>query len=514
MTSTADEPQLSITGQRLGTGWFVLGLIVLTLMGTGLRLYKLDNWSFWTDEVHTIRHASSAWDGYTQARILAYTPTALGFWLQGIDIDSLGPGDEDMAAYRPAGVTHWNTRLPSTLFAIVTIPLLGWFSRRFIGDRAALMVTLLLVVATWHIWMSQSARFYTQQFLFYNLALISWYRAVHRPDKMSVGWIIATAVFTFCTATSQLPGLMIVGLFGIDWLIGLFRKPRVRFGWIGWVAMLLAVAVVFGLIAWLRPDRFQGFVGNDQSIPTMIFGTLFLVGWPIHILAAVGLVALWKRENRLVTYLLLACFWPLFVICMISLQGTDTHVRYIFVCVYAWLALASLGLVWVIEFARGRRWGWLASAGVVLLVVGGIMHANLGYYSSGFGFRERWQDAFDYINKHRQPGDKVALDWSSHYPGGYYLDGDWFRYKDIKDVVELQEAGETVWVPLLADSPSDTNRVGWLTKRGRLEGYFNTRLWRPYSIVHVYRLGPDTYGRGVRPEDAGRASGAPPDARE
>lgn len=514
MTSTVDELQSSISSQRIGTGWFLIALIALTLLGIGLRLYKLDTWSFWTDEVHTIRHSASAWDGNTDVRILAYPPTALGLWLQGIDIDSLGPHDVDIAAYRPAGVTHWNARLPSTLFAIITIPLLGWFSRRFLGDRAALMVTLLLVIATWHIWMSQSARFYTQQFLFYNLALICWYRAVHREDKMSVGWMIATAVFTFCATTSQLPSLMIVGFFGIDWIIGLFRKPRIRFGWIGWAAMLTAVAVVFVLIKTLRPEGFSGFVGNDQSIPKLVVGTLFMVGWPVLLMAAIGLIAMWKRENRLVTYLAIACIWPMLVMCAISLNGTDTHVRYIFICLYAWLALASLGLVWAIESLRAKPWGWAAGTAVVLLVVGGIMYTNLGYYTSGYGFRERWQDAFRYINKHRQPGDKVALDWSSHYPGGYYLDGEWFRYNDIKRVVELQEAGQTVWVPLLAGSPSDTNRTGWLKKRGRLEGYFDTRLWRPYSSVHVYRLGPDTYGRGVNPGEAGPTSGAPADARE
>ena len=96
-------------------------------------------------------------------------------------------------------------------------------------------------MAPWHIYWSQLGRYYTQQFLFYNLALIWYFDATRRQRR---GLFVAAMVCAVLGFMTQPTGLMIVGVFVLDWLIGLLRRDPVRLGVFGWTGAAVTAVVL------------------------------------------------------------------------------------------------------------------------------------------------------------------------------------------------------------------------------------------------------------------------------
>ena len=146
-----------------------LALAAATALGGVLRFYKLGEWSFWIDEVITLRQAEplDVLDVFQQPAYRALTGSALDLF----------------------GVSEWSARMVPALVGVITIPVLYFIARRIFDDRVAMISSFLLAIAPWHIYWSQNARFYTILLLLYTLALFALYIGMEedRPAYLVIG---------------------------------------------------------------------------------------------------------------------------------------------------------------------------------------------------------------------------------------------------------------------------------------------------------------------------------------
>lgn len=486
------------------TGPFLIGLIVLTLFAGAMRCYRLGEPSFWIDELFTVKWAAATTDlAIPATRWLSFGPQALGMSLAGIEVSELpnsaDPNDNtDMSQWMAAGVREHPVRVPTAVTGIVSIFLLGWASLRFMGTRAAIILTLLLAVSTWHLWMSQVARFYAQQFLLYNLCLIFYYDATRRRAAMSWVWCCLFLVLAFAT---QITSLMILGVFAIDWLAGLVWKDQRRWSGVGWAALIvgfvLCVLVYIPELIYKGGDPVGGFEGSRQSVANLVAGLPFLVGAPLFVFALCSAWWVYRADPRLSILLLAAGLVPLAAIAIFGLAHVDIHIRYVFPALYAWLALAALGLGHLYQCLESRA-GRLAAAAPVIVLVVASLFTCYAYYTGGFGYRARWREAFAYVKDHREPDSVVVGDYIPSIVGAYYLEepqignlGSAFgRRPDLQSDDELRAAAAAntrpVWVVVRGVSATQGQRETWMDRVLDLRAYYSSRVLQPYNAVHVY----------------------------
>ena len=85
---------------------FAMLLLLVTLLATGLRLYRLGEPSLWSDEMFQVSDSLAISNA-------GYLPTWLGMWLSGVPTAELDP--ERMGEWRAAGLEPVHMRLGSAL---------------------------------------------------------------------------------------------------------------------------------------------------------------------------------------------------------------------------------------------------------------------------------------------------------------------------------------------------------------------------------------------------------------
>jgi hypothetical protein len=495
-TLTSDEAVGDSAASRLGISSALLGIVAGALL---LRLHNLEQWGLWDDELFSVKHAIELTDFLT-LRVLAWLPHRIAFELAGVDVASLDPGQ--IWTWRAAGITEWTMRAPVALLGALTILVLWFASRRTLGVRPTLWLCLLLALSPWHLWMSQVCRFYMQLFLLYNLALLLYYRATLEGSLARAAGAMACLVLAFYTSPIA---LMILGVFGIDVAVSwLRRRPtgmRRAFWAMGGAAIAIClVGILPDFNAGLDPSgavftRYAEFDGTSQSIAVLTMGMIYLIGISVVVIAALGFWALFQRNERLAILLAAASVVPLAVFIGFNLLGKDTHVRYTFVALFAWLALAAVGIEVMVAALR-PRWGKVISALPGLALLATFALADYIYMTGGAGYRPLWPRAMAYVEAHRRPGELLGGDWAAHRVIQYYL-GDpdavllphGFSDRDMRERVP-----RPAWILLQAYHPSSGDRTRELSAAGALQAYFTTRVAQPNHSINVYYYTPPGQG--------------------
>ncbi|RPI87630.1 MAG: phospholipid carrier-dependent glycosyltransferase, partial [Chloroflexi bacterium] len=138
--------------------YFALALVLL--LGAAIRFYNLGEWSFWYDEIFTLRDI----EGLKPPALLLERPSLL---LSAISVSLFG-------------VSEWSARFVPALIGVLSIPTLYFLVRTLFNPTIAILSVLLLAVSPWHLYWSQNARFYTALLLFYTLALFAFYWGIEK----------------------------------------------------------------------------------------------------------------------------------------------------------------------------------------------------------------------------------------------------------------------------------------------------------------------------------------------
>lgn len=452
-----------------------------------LRFYNIDQWGMWIDELYSVKHAAEIAGGSGfNTRSLAYLPTMVALELSGVDMSSVDP--QDWSTWRAAGIVEWNMRAHVAVVGAVSILLLGVVGRRDLGDRTALLLCLLLALSPWHLWMSQVTRFYMQLFLLYNLGLLLYYQATESGQLWRAAAAMVCVLLAFYTSPIA---LAILGVFGLDIaMCWLRRRPtgmRASFWAIGAAGVTVCLVSILNRLE-ANPEYYSGFTGTPQPLATMFMGIVYLVGIPIVVTAALGFWSLLRAgRERLAILLIASVLVPPLACAVFSAAGKDIHVRYTFVGLFAWLALAAVGIELIVA-AVLTRWGRLAASLPAMAFLSVYVVPDYVYMTDGAGYRGQWRQALAYVKEHRRPGELVGGDHVGRQMTRYYLKEPdavllprSFSSSDVRELVP-----GPAWIVIRAYEPSLGDRSREIEAAGQLRAYFANRIAQPNHTINVY----------------------------
>ncbi len=468
---------------------FWLCLLLITTLAGGMRLYNLSDYSFWEDELYSVRSASAPLSNWQISKQFGYIPTTLGLWADGAQINEITWDNVDQ--WQALGVRPFGARIGSCVVGILTIPLLCLVGRRLLGDRATLIAALLLAVSPWHLFWSQAARFYTLQFLFYNFALI-WYLRTCRERSNRLPILAGLAILL--AYLSQPPALLISLVLAADVILCLVRREPIKLSPLGWIAGIAAVALCTGLHLYdsiYSAENWDAWGKLQGHTWKVIAASMVLRNGPVIVtLAILSAIGLLRSKTRLTLYLAAGATLPVLALMALTFKdGMYVHERYDFIVHYAWLALAALGLAAAWDAAAKQNFGTPLAAATTAAIVVSMLWTDLAYYTHGHGNRRRWDEAFTYVQQHRQPGEAVATLSSQSTPiARYYLQtNDLLPFADFPTSPEKLDAlTQPTWLVLPAVSATRGELFPWLNDRADLKRYYDLRILQPFASIRVY----------------------------
>jgi hypothetical protein len=393
-------------------GGHFLAVVILTVLAAGTRLYRLEQPSLWYDELRTIHGAITGEESWSKR--LGYWPHRL--WLRMQDVPLEAELAEAPEHWRALGIDEVSARLPATLLGILAVPLLFLVGVRVLGSRVSFVAGLLLALSVWHVYWSQSARFYAIQFLFYNLSLL-YYLDWNASRRW--GSAAATMVFLVLASLSQPTAVVLYGVFLIDAAVKTVWGNDRRAGLRVFGALLVPIVLVGAAVAVdvaRRPDQWAHFFEKANLPPgRLVFSGGYAIGPGVVLVALLGgWGALRRRDDRGVTFLVAALI-PFIAFSVFGLFGR-VELRYCLVALYAWLCLAALVGIWVFEWAEVPV-GRLVATVLVCCLAGSLLLPLYDYMQAN-GWRPYIREAAAYVQRERSPGDLVFMNPDE---GSYYL---------------------------------------------------------------------------------------------
>ncbi len=400
-----------------------LVLAGITALAAVLRFYKLGAWSFWYDEIFTLRDLS---------RIFEFSVANQQFsrWLI-------------FGAVNLLGTNEFNARLVPALVGILSIPILYFPTRKMFNVPTALLFGIFLAVSPWHLYWSQNARFYTTLLLFYTLGLFLVYFALEEDRP----WYLVFALLFFGLAVMErefaalLVPIVAVYIIGI-WLLPFEKPPGFRARNILILViptLLITIAGSYKILA--NPGKWlEGFGWVNNNPIWILSGITFYIGIPFICIGLAAAVYYLLKKERSALLLAIASILPALAIITLSMIQYTAN-RYVFVSLTPWLILSALG-TWEL-FKQNKDRSWILVSGVLLTLLVFPMGENVLYFQYQNGNRDDWKGAFELVNKLKEPGDLVVV--TEARMGDYYLDADIIHnFRDL-DYESLAESNQRYW---------------------------------------------------------------------
>jgi uncharacterized membrane protein len=448
-------------------------LAAVTLLAAVLRFYKLGEWSFWYDEMYTLRDVRNFFDlglmDQQLSRALIYL--LVSFF----------------------GESEWVARLVPALIGIATIPILYFPVRQMFGPLVALFSGLFLAVSPWHLYWSQNARFYTALLLFYSLALVTFYFAI---EKDKPWYLVLFMVFLGLAVQERLFALFLVPVVaGYLLLLKLlpFEKPA------GFNLRNILILVIPGLIGALvigweflteTSSYVQTFSWVNNSPFWVLSGVVYYVGIPIMIMGALGAIYLLSKKDRAALLLSLAAVFPLLAIAALAFFQYTAN-RYAFVALTSWIILASFAVRELLDLAPQRA--RILALGALLLLFLEPLSEDVLYYQYQNGNRDNWKAALAFVGRHKEPGDIVVV--TNTLLGDYYLHGPTVNLRGI-DLDSLPQNGDRVWfvedMNVGEKSPGD---LRWIQENATMLANFDVHVRARNFKMRIYIYDPTVVSR-------------------
>ena len=451
-------------------------LSVVITFGAVLRFWHLGQWSFWIDEVFTVRDAQNlslnSWQSIPNP--IPYLAVKLSIFL--------------------AGKSEWGGRLIPCLVGIVSIPAVFGLGRTLFNWQIGLLGSAFVACSSWHVFWSQNARYPVFTFLFAVLTAWFFYVSLERDSRLLT---IGALVCCLCLIFSHTLSVVIVPALAAYALLCLLEKSNRR-RWINLLIFFIPFAIpVFALVLpEVRGYLFSGWGRNEwQRSPLYIVLTLVDgMSVAIAIAAFFGVVAMpYRKATRF-----LVCYAgvPL-VLFLVASQFQNVAGYYLFWTLPAYFILAGVAcesVVWrrITTESEEKKVGILP---YILMLV--LLSQTYLYFQIENGGRPRWREAFETIKAETQPDDKVVL--SEPEMGRYYLPESTSVY--IGALLDNSEAFERAWensgrdrlwfvVDVASFNVFDANENvrSWIRQRGHLIKTLPAFSRAKDRTIHIYLL--------------------------
>jgi hypothetical protein len=360
---------------------------ILTLLAAALRFYKIEEWSYFIDELRS-------WESTLNASFLPLSKVlrphhGLFFWpMMNISFDTFG--------VRPIAF-----RLFPFILGVLSIPLMYFPLKKLFDTRVALLSVLMLAISPWHIYMSQMARWYTLLILLMFFALMAFYNFIE-SSKITY-FLLYSILFYLAFATHYTGGFipMIAGTYVLLLLaMRNFQSKNISSKTL-WIMLTIHVGLALMLLPELR-DFISAWTTSDQELSGS-WGTDFGVKVAYHVtpsiafIALVGLALLLKRQDRRGLFLAVYCLLPLLELTLAVIFHLNVSARYLLFTLPPILLAASHFLVYLRDQMQPNR--LLIVCGLVGVTMLPALQADYLYFTSEYGYRDRLREAMQFIKE-------------------------------------------------------------------------------------------------------------------
>jgi 4-amino-4-deoxy-L-arabinose transferase-like glycosyltransferase len=225
--------------QRLQTIAIVVALAAIAALP---RFHALGFLSFYGDEQLTAMVSRSIAEGHGP-----HMPSGMPY-LRGLPLSYM-----TAAATELLGPAHeFAYRVPAAICGVLTVPLLFLLAQPFVGAPAAVVASLLLALADWHVVTSREARMYAPFVLCFLATVFVGWRWTRKPPGH--GWLLLATVALFCAA---------VAFHQLGILAALLLPIPLAF--IGWSRVSTVALLAVPAATWLTAQYYNQFVGGNFS---------------------------------------------------------------------------------------------------------------------------------------------------------------------------------------------------------------------------------------------------------
>jgi mannosyltransferase len=455
-------------------------LLLIVLLASLLRFYKLGQWSFWIDEIFTLNHARAHFSSWELLRenlppYRNWIPVSVILTAQVVKL---------------WGISEWSARLVSAAIGVISIPILFFPTRRMFGIPVALIAAFFLAISPWHIYWSQNARFYTSLMLLYSLALFAFYFGI---EKDRPGYLVLFLVLVYLAASERLVAVFIfpvvVVYLVVLWIFKFERPKGLNFKNLAILAVPLLLGMGMELYSRLTMgtsrffDDFSWFAQNQIDDPVRLF--VFIsnnIGVPFMAMAIFSSIWLIHKKSRPGLLMAVGALVPLLVLEALN-PFIFTKDRYMFPTVFCWILLMVTAVMEIASSLKGNQ-RWLVLG---LFFVFFVHAANdlVLYYQINQGNRLPWKSAFQVIQEQGDQKDAVVAFWPEF--GEYYLHRGITSYQE-ENIDTLLNRDQRTWFVLDSETIWTNGAVkAWLEDNAELVHFWYLR--RPeenYLVIYLY----------------------------
>ena len=450
----------------------LLGAVLL--LAGALRLSRLGEWSFWIDEIYSLQAAQTT---LTSERLLPSISTLL-----------MG------AAIRSFGVSEWSLRLAPALVGVASLPILYFLVRQLFDRHVALIATLLLAISPWHLYWSQTARFYTTLLLLYLAALITFFWGVEQGNRR---FLIISLILLGLAIQERLFALFFIPVV-ICYVILLnvlpFEKRLV------FPSRKILVAVAVPLLVFVLYDTFNVVAGRDSVLSSFLVkfvgnpnkssfrflaSFVYRLGIPILCLGTVGGFYLIGKREAIGLYLLTSAILPPLLLTL-SAPFIFTADRYTFITLPGWIILSAVAIKTFLY--QSSQYGRILALALPLIVTSDALAQNVLYYQYQNGGRANWKKAYELIQMQQVEGDVVFA--SRPEIGTYYLGRGVQRIETV-DLDAVAQPGRRTWFVVNSEEV-DAHVQQWIKNNGELIEVFDVTIPGNVYSLRLYLYDPVT----------------------
>jgi len=375
---------------------FILGITLLTLIGFGLRIFRLTNQSLWIDEISSIMAAQGPLKGIYERSVLAANSLPTFFLALKPFVATPDPNLE------------FRARLLSVIAGTLSVPaflgvVYAWRKQR----GTALLAGWLLAVNPLHLWYSQEVRGYALMLLFGLLALLCFEHA--REKRRLVWWVLYNLAALMALAIHR-TGIIFPTACGLWHFWNITKRGENWKTLLGHAPIIVATAVALTLKSY-PPTEGYGRSANGLEIAytflTFLGGYSF--GPSVTDIQSYGPFAAISK-NAFETGILLLVLFALGIVFVLNFRrlilSREVQLLFLSIGVVSIYALLS-GFPYNVRYALPALFGFLAIAAVFATDFGKPSFARLSV--AGLLLVSLWADGQWYYSWQYRKGDSRAV---------------------------------------------------------------------------------------------------------
>jgi uncharacterized membrane protein len=455
-------------------------LILITVVALCIRFFKLGEWSFWIDEIATINRAQTPLGELLMRGQIGFT-----YVLTNIALINFG-------------VSEWSSRLVPAVIGIITIPIVYFPIKAMFEAKTGLIAVLLIAISPWHLFWSQSSRFYTSLMLFYFIAMFAFYYGFEK-DRLSYiimgiiffGIAFQERMFSLLLIPALIVYIVIVKWSSFETPKGLNKRNLLPLAVVGLIGL---VVVIFDIIQYVSSgnsfilNELAWFFARPIDDPFRLGVFIFLsLSFGVVVLATFSGWYLILERNRAGLYFSIGALIPLILIIAAN-PFMFTEKRYIFMTLPCWVILAAAGIKEI--FSMSHRNGKLLAWAVLLMLVASSAGTHLLYFTVNHGDRYDWESSFNFVQERKDEGDVIVS--TRPQIGAYYYDGPIKNFSGMTP--EKIEADQNRYWFVVDSEKVWNNRVmkEWLDENTMIADIHYLRVPEELNL-RIYRYEPENF---------------------